>query len=159
MPTHAKHFLLPGALFAPREPHLVQTVLGSCVSVCLIDPKLGYAGMNHFMLPVWKGEGLASPKYGNVAMDELLRKMLSMGCSQNRLVAKVFGGSDLLDNSYKIGDRNVEVAMHALEQQKIAVVARSVGGKMGRKLVLDTHSGGVTMRWIDNPGGVTRVGG
>jgi chemotaxis protein CheD len=156
MLAHVKHYLLPGGLFATREPHLVQTVLGSCVSVCLIDPQLGYAGINHFMLPVWKGDGLASPKYGNVAMDELLRKMLSMGCSQHRLVAKVFGGSDLLHNSYKIGDRNVEVALHSLEQQKITVVARSVGGKLGRKLVLDTQSGGVSMHLINNTRGAAR---
>jgi chemotaxis protein CheD len=159
MLTHAKHFLLPGTLFASREPYQVQTVLGSCVSVCLIDPTLGYAGINHFMLPLWKGEGLASPRYGNIAMGDLLDNMLAMGCTKQRLVAKVFGGADMLDNSFKIGDRNVEVALSMLEQQKIAVVASSVGGKHGRKLTLDTQSGGVTMRWIDKSGGATRVAG
>lgn len=28
-----------------------STVLGSCVAVCLLDPLVGVAGMNHFMLP------------------------------------------------------------------------------------------------------------
>ena len=33
------------------EPAVVRTVLGSCIAVCLRDPRARIGGMNHFMLP------------------------------------------------------------------------------------------------------------
>jgi len=64
------HFLYPAALFASRTPHMVTTILGSCVAICLYDPILKFGGINHYMLPLWNGQGLASPKYGNIAIEK-----------------------------------------------------------------------------------------
>src|SRR5258708_2971389 len=89
-----KHYLLPSPIFSAREPYIVDTILGSCVAVCLYDVKLKFGGMNHYMLPLWNGEGLASPKYGNIANDKLFERMLRLGSSKQNLVAKVFGGSN-----------------------------------------------------------------
>ncbi|HEX2974864.1 MAG TPA: chemotaxis protein CheD, partial [Bacteroidales bacterium] len=59
----ASHFLYPSTLFVSREPVIVNTILGSCVAVCLYDTLLKYGGINHYMLPLWNGQGLASPKF------------------------------------------------------------------------------------------------
>jgi hypothetical protein len=56
------HYLVAGTLFAHEKRYMVTTVLGSCVSVCLWDGILNRVGINHYMLPFWKGDGLASPK-------------------------------------------------------------------------------------------------
>ena len=58
----SRFFLYPAALFVNKRPHQVTTILGSCVAVCLYDAKLRQGGINHFMLPFWNGQGLASPK-------------------------------------------------------------------------------------------------
>ena len=107
-----KHFLLPSTMFANKISYDITTVLGSCVAVCLYDQKLQFGGMNHFMLPTWNDEGLATPKYGNVAIPRLIDKMLSLGAEKNDLVAKVFGGANSLmaKNIYEVGKRNVHVA-------------------------------------------------
>lgn len=147
-----KHFLYPSTVFAHRAPHVVQTVLGSCVAVCLFDRLGAFGGMNHFMLPLWKGEGLASPKFGNVAMEHLLERMLTSGCNERHLVAKVFGGADVnqsLGNIYRIGSRNVAVAMGFLQDRGIPVTGASTGGAQGRRLVFNTRTGEVTMRLIE----------
>jgi len=39
--------------------------------------------MNHFMLPLWNGEGLATPKYGTIAMEKLLEQVLAIGCKKS----------------------------------------------------------------------------
>lgn len=36
--------ILPGEYFVSREPKVVYTVLGSCISVCLRDPIAGWEG-------------------------------------------------------------------------------------------------------------------
>ena len=143
------HYLLPGNLFAHREGHIVTTVLGSCISVCLWDPIKKIGGINHYMLPLWNGEGLASPKYGNIAISKLIEKMLELGCDKRNLRAKVFGGSEMFKVTnavMNIGERNIVLAQDALNEQKIPIIASDVGGKTGRKIIYDSGTGGVSMK-------------
>lgn len=150
MENRQNHFLYPSALYAAKEPTTVSTILGSCVAVCLYDKINSIGGINHFMLPLWNGQGLASPKYGNIAIEKLLERMLLLGCQKKNLVAKVFGGGEVIETSsqFHIGARNIEVAMAMLAENDIPVVAKSVGGKLGRKLEYDTDTGSVRQRYI-----------
>ncbi len=146
------HFLYPAALFVDRTPHKVHTILGSCVAVCLYDSVLRIGGINHYMLPYWNGQGLASPKYGNIAIDRLVEKMVSLGCLKSNLKAKVFGGGEVIEtinNQFQIGERNIKVAQDLLREHGIATIGSSVGGKLGRKLEFDTQTGEVRMKFIE----------
>lgn len=143
-----KHYLYPSALFAEKTPYLVDTVLGSCVAVCLFDTKLFIGGINHFMLPLWNGNGLASPKYGNIATEKLIEKMLRNGSSTSDLVAKVFGGANQMNSSMEIGARNIEIAKEVLVHHGIQIVAENVGGTVGRKLKYHTGTGQVMMKFL-----------
>lgn len=139
-----KHFLFPGTIFAEPHEYQISTVLGSCVAVCLWDQIACRGGMNHIMLPLWNGEGLATPKYGNIAMEKLLGKVLSIGCHREHLVAKVFGGANVSGTGlevFMIGDRNITLALEMLEEFRIPVVAKDVGGRVGRKIVMNTATG------------------
>ncbi|MBV5305422.1 MAG: chemotaxis protein CheD [Desulfobulbaceae bacterium] len=139
-----KHFLYPGTLFAEPEEYAISTVLGSCVSVCLWDKVARRGGMNHIMLPLWNGEGLATPRYGNIAMDKLLNKVLSIGCRQEHLVAKVFGGANIAGTGlelFMIGDRNITLVFQMLEGFRVPVIAKDVGGRVGRKIIMNTETG------------------
>lgn len=147
----ATHFLYPAAIFASKKQHLVTTVLGSCVGVCLFDTKLKVGGINHYMLPLWNGKGLASPKFGNIAIEKLYDKMLSFGCNEKDIIAKVFGGGEVLETNikhFKIGERNIEIARQVLKELDVRIVASSVGGKLGRKIIYDTGTGNVMHKFI-----------
>ena len=149
MPDIPAHFLYPGTVFAPPVPHRVTTVLGSCVAVCLWDRKAGVGGINHFMIPLWNGEGLSTPRYGNIALDRLLDGMLRLGCRRESLIAKVFGGSALWSNSsglLAVGERNVELARQTLREQGIPILSSQVGGDVGRKIIFNTGTGEVMLR-------------
>ena len=87
-------YLYPSAMAVYNRKVLVHTILGSCVAVCLYDKVLNIGGINHYMLPLWNGEGLSTPKYGNVAIDKLIDKMLANGSRKEHLVAKIFGGGE-----------------------------------------------------------------
>ncbi len=134
------------------EPCEITTILGSCVAVCIVDPVRAIGGINHYMLPLWNGSGLESPKYGNVAIDKLISKILVLGCNPRNLVAKVFGGGEVLsvqsNTQYNIGLRNVEIALEILEEKNIPVVSSSLGGKLGRKIIFRTHTGEVKHYFI-----------
>lgn len=144
-------YLLPSLLFAHTEPHCVQTVLGSCVAVCLFDTVLKQGGINHYMMPWWDGVGLASPKYGDVAVESVIDQMLSLGSNKRNLIAKVFGGASQHEHCstiFQIGARNIVTAEKILAEQSIPIVANSVGGVLGRKLVYHTGSGKVFLKYL-----------
>jgi len=145
------HFLYPAELYVSKAPYQINTILGSCVTVCLYDPVLNIGGMNHFMLPYWNGQGLASPKYGNIANEKLLDKMISLGCNKNHLKAKIFGGGEVIETQivqFHIGARNIELARLFLEEKKIPLISSSVGGKLGRKIEFLTSSGEVRQKYV-----------
>lgn len=147
-PDIKTHYLFPGTIFAHREQHLVTTVLGSCVAVCIWHPKAEVGGINHYLLPLWNGEGLPTPKYGNVAIIRLIEKVRAIA-GEGELVAKVFGGASMwarTEGALAVGERNVELALHVLAEEKIKIVSQDVWGEMGRKIIFDTRTGSVLLR-------------
>ncbi|MHB8708240.1 MAG: chemotaxis protein CheD [Desulfuromonadales bacterium] len=143
-----RHYLYPGTLFAHREPHLVTTVLGSCVSVCLWDQTARIGGINHYLLPLWNGEGLPTPKYGNIAIAKLVEKVQALGAG-SKLIAKVFGGASMwekTDGLLAVGQRNIELAVELLDQQRIPVISSDLGGPVGRKIIFHTGDGTVLLK-------------
>ena len=151
MEQRETHFLYPAALYASRTPTTVSTILGSCVAVCLFDRVLKVGGINHYMLPLWNGQGLASPKYGNIAIDKLVEKLEQLGCRRGNLDAKIFGGGEVIETAthFHIGARNIDQAIVQLKELGIPIIARSVGGKNGRKIEYDTETGSVRQRYIE----------
>ena len=109
--------LLPGEYYVTRHAEIVATVLGSCVSACVRDTRLNIGGMNHFMLPhdgsngesAWSAETGAATRYGNIAMDRLIRDILDLGGRREDLEIKLVGGGRVLaEVTSDIGARNIE---------------------------------------------------
>jgi chemotaxis protein CheD len=147
-----ENFIYQGGLQVLQGSGVLKTVLGSCVSVCLWDFRRSIGGMNHYMLDVWNGKSLATPRYGNIAMPQLLELMENHGSRKQDLLAKVFGGSALMgyERAGGVGERNVNFALEWLEQQRIPVKAQSLGGLQGRKIRFHVDTGLVQMKKIQN---------
>ncbi len=146
-----KHFLYPGAIYVSPEPSVITTILGSCIAICLYDPVLQVGGMNHFMLPLWNGQGLASPRYGNIAIEKLIRNLEAMGCKKANLKAKAFGGAEIIATNisqFMIGERNIKLAKDILHEEGIPIVSSSTGGKLGRKIIFNTQTGEVRQKYV-----------
>lgn len=145
-----KHYLYPGKIFSSKKPHVVDTILGSCVAVFLWDPVLQFGSINHYMLPLWNNEGNPSFKYGNIAIPELIARMQKMGSNKNNIKAKIFGGSGIGHSNavFNIGRRNIILAQEVLKNEKIPIVSFSVGGRLGRKVIFYSASGDVMISYI-----------
>ncbi len=103
------------------------------------------------MLPLWNGEGIPVPKYGNIAIRKLIDKMVARGSQKKNLKAKIFGGSNLGQSSsglMNVGERNIVVAHDILEEEKIPIVSSDLSGGEGRRLLFFTDSGLVRIRKI-----------
>ena len=141
----AKAYLHPGQLFVSADGYAVTTILGSCVAVCLWDPVTKIGGINHFLLPNFSGDGIASPRYGNIAIKELLYRLAQLGSQKHNLLAKMFGGACVLDafrqRQHHLGTKNIETAQELLKSESIPVIGHDVGGQRGRKLIFHTDDG------------------
>jgi chemotaxis protein CheD len=146
--------ILPGEYFVSREPMIVYTVLGSCVSACVRDPLLGVGGMNHFMLPAPKGDGRSdswgeSARYGSYAMEMLINEILKRGGRKDRLEVKVFGAGRIYEGGLDVGAGNAAWMLAFLEREGFQPITTDLGGNWPRKVYYFTESGRVLLKRIE----------
>ncbi|MGQ8338491.1 chemotaxis protein CheD [Sunxiuqinia sp. A32] len=151
MAKYEKYYLQPSGVYVVAHDCLIHTVLGSCVAVCLYDPENAIGGMNHYMLPLWNGDGLESPRYGNVAIYKLIEEMIKLGVKKENIVAKIFGGGKILNdiNTFHVGERNIAIAYKILGEEGIPVLASSTGGDRGRKIIFRSSTGEVLQKYLN----------
>lgn len=137
-------YLYIGQYFASRDPVIIQTILGSCVSVCFYDPVTRIGGMNHIL---YSGEGKVpyddNARYGINAMELLINEMVGLGAVRSRLIAKVFGGGNMFnfDQKNQQGIRNTDFVINFLGTDGIRLVAQDTGGRFSRRLIFHTDTG------------------
>ena len=132
---------------------IIETLLGSCVAVCLIDPVEKIGGMNHILLPgeACIGRCDAVSRYAVNAMELLINKMMSLGASRNRLKAKVFGGAHVIpciSEENGVGKRNAGFVLQFLQVESIPILSRDVGGRNTRRIYFRTDTGEVFLKRI-----------
>jgi chemotaxis protein CheD len=143
--------ILPGQYHAAREG-AITTVLGSCVSTCLWDPLTQIGGMNHFMLPgdtaAPDSPWAASARFGVYAMEVLINDMLRLGADRRRMVAKVFGGAQLLAgfDRLDVGAKNSEFVLEFLKVEGIRVLAQDLLDVCPRKVHFCIDNGKVQVK-------------
>lgn len=140
------YFLQPGFIFLPTKPTIISTVLGSSVSVCLYDRKRKAGGMNHFQLPDIQDRLHTTARYGNVATLNLINMMLDDGSKIEHLEAQLLGGAFNPEIYPKdIGWDNIMAAKKILSKKQIGIVSEDVGGRIGRKIVFNTHTNEISV--------------
>ena len=150
-PRIASRFLQPGQLVIATDPMQVTTILGSCVAVCMFDTTKRVGGINHFMLPLGSGRMTSSPRFGDVAMNELLDGLRKVGARLPFIQARVFGGASMfseMKQAATLGQKNVELALDFLARFGIDVIEIDTGGSRGRKLIYRTDEGTVCLKSI-----------
>ncbi len=145
--------VLPGDFYASKAPMVVYTVLGSCISACILDPVSKVGGMNHFMLPAPKGDGRhdswgESARYGSYAMEMLINTIMKLGGCKDRLEVKIFGGAKLFESSRNVGENNIEWAINYIETEGLNLLKQDTGDLYPRKIYYFTETGRVLMKKI-----------
>ncbi len=147
-----------GGYYASKEPAVIKTVLGSCISVCLFENKLKFGGMNHFMLPEMKEwenpeDDYNHTRYGLFAMEVLINEIIKLGGKKENLTAKIFGGGHVLasgsTNVLKVPDKNIAFAKKFLSDERIPIVSEDVGGNWPRKVFFFNTENKVLMKKIE----------
>lgn len=143
--------VLPGEFYVSSQDEVISTVLGSCVSTCIRDPRLRIGGLNHFMLPkepdaVSSGEAL---RYGCFAVERLLNELFKLGAERGSLEVKVFGGGRMINGVGDIGQANVAFVREYLADEGLTIVSEDVGGGWARRIRYFPVSGRVLLKRLE----------
>lgn len=150
-------YLHPGQAYISADPVQISMILGSCAGICLYDRRQGIGGATHYMLPQWEGPGVPSTRYGDVALDVLIKQFQIHGSSLRDLEAKIFGGACMFQafrpengGEDHIGLRNIHMALQTFSRLGIAIAVRDTGGENGRKIKMQSDTGSVVVSVIRN---------
>jgi chemotaxis protein CheD len=143
MQTPLKHLMI-GQMILTNEPMIISTVLGSCISVCLLCPEQNAGGIIHYALPTHVAQ-LKDPhhlRYGDYAINKLVEELKQLThLTENSFEAKIVGGAWAADPKADIGQENIQMAHQELKRLGIKIVSKDVGGKLGRKILYHIPSG------------------
>jgi chemotaxis protein CheD len=142
------YFLNPGYIFVSLEPHLIHTVLGSCIAVCLWDSYHKFGGMSHYINSKILGQD-RNVKFGEVAIPYLIKLMRGFGSKENQIRAHIVGGGEHPNFSSPIGAENANLADKLLADYHIEVLSRDVKGQFGRKVVFNSGTGEILISKIN----------
>jgi chemotaxis protein CheD len=116
------------------------------------DPAVRVGGMLHYMLP----DSQLSPEkarrspgmFCDTGVPMLFRTAYELGAAKHRLIVKVAGGSQLLDEAgiFNIGKRNYLALRKLLWKNGVLISAESVGGSLSRTLKLNVATGEVSVK-------------
>jgi chemotaxis protein CheD len=142
-------FLKPGEFHITSKPMILETLVGSCVCVCLYNFKNGWAAMNHFLSdrPANKNDNNIG-KYGSTSTRHVIDKLMSIDNALFHYRAMVFGGASVIKTvglKSDIGSRNIDIALQILTDAHIRIIKMEISGKRGRRVTFNTEDG--TVRW------------
>jgi chemotaxis protein CheD len=131
---------------------LVTYSLGSCLGVTIFDPVIKAGGLLHLMLPdasIDPAKAANSPyMFVNTGVPRLFQAVCNFGADRRRLVIKVAGGSQLLDEKgiFNIGERNIKALSALLARNGYSIQAKDVGGVSSRTIRLDLTTGKLAIK-------------
>ncbi len=142
--------LYVGDVAASQSPAVLDTLLGSCVAVCMYDPVMRSGGMNHILLPNCR-MGDKSPRSGIHAMELLINELMKLGGDRRRFVAKAFGGGNVMNGlkMRSIGDSNAKFVRDFLALEGIPLVSERLGGNHAVHVYFRTDTGKATVHTVD----------
>jgi chemotaxis protein CheD len=139
-----------GEVAASQSPVVLDTLLGSCVAVCMYDPMLRAGGMNHILLPKCQA-GDKSSRCGVHAMELLINELMKLGGEKKRFIAKAFGGANVMPGlkMAPVGEGNAMFVRQFLATERIPLVAERMGGNHAVRLYFHSDTGKAYVHSVD----------
>jgi len=157
-------FLQPGEYFIGDRGFRLRTLLGSCVSISLWEPRRRIGAMCHFLLASRpRGvEATLDGRYGEEVIELMVQDLARQGVAASDCQAKLFGGGNMFTATPQwhgpdIGRRNGEAARELLRVRGIAVRSEHLFGHGHRQIIFSIDSGYVWVRQITPPAAPTQL--
>ena len=139
------------------DDQLGTVALGSCVAVCLWEPKVRVAGLLHFLLPessLNQGRAEREPGvFADTGIARLFHSAYALGAQKKRCQVRLVGGAEIgghkadgREGLFNVGRRNVLAARAVLWRNGVLVEGEDVGGTAPRTLTISAADGRITVK-------------
>jgi chemotaxis protein CheD len=154
------HYLKPGEVYVARDPALITTVLGSCISVTMHHRPTGLSIICHAVLPRRNEarkrdeDGRDIFQYVDSSIEWMASQFEQAGIKAAAVEVKMFGGAAMFPETRDrardlgVGRKNIDIAMELLKKIRMSPTAWNVGGSQGRKIIFSSLTGEVLARFI-----------
>ena len=123
-----------------KDTLLFSTAIGSCIAVAALETNALVGGIAHIMLPGKSPENPEKPhtRYAHDGFSALLESVRSMGGAIENLNICIAGGANVLNSpDDSICRENVASVLEQCERYNLPVVARSLGGYLRRRVMVN----------------------
>lgn len=149
-----KAVIYPGQIIVTQNPLEIHSSLGSCVEVVLHDPVRRITGVSIYVQSHPDSEQHAqTARYGCYSLPNTLEKMVRLGAVPERFLARVLGGSWVVDTQSRassVGKKNIDFALSWLRQVRIPIVSSELGGCRARRVIVSSASFSVKLSLLAN---------
>ncbi len=154
-----RFYLKPGEIYKSNKPEIIETVLGSCVAVIMYSVEKKFCMVSHAVLPTAKHylerKKINEFKYVDTSISGMLREIENLNIVKEQIKVKLFGGAEVfsVNTGHKsVGGQNIALAMEILNEEKLKIIASDVGGNLGRKIIVASHTGEVLLTRLGKTG-------
>lgn len=129
-----------------RKPSetIITHSLGSCLGLAAWDPKARVGGLIHCLLPKSSIREVSNPfMYVNLGVPQMIRNMVSLGCTKASLVFMAAGCGRMIhiQNQFDTGAQNLMMLEALFAKNGVALAAKDVGGSIPRTMALHMDTG------------------
>ncbi|HDS15372.1 MAG TPA: chemotaxis protein CheD [Proteobacteria bacterium] len=134
------------------EDTLVTYSLGSCIGLAVYDPVARVGGLLHYMLPdssINEEKAIKNPAmFANKGIPLLFKQCYGLGADKKRMIVKVAGGSQIMDDSgtFNIGKRNYAILRKIFWKNNVMIEAEDVGGACNRTMYFQIADGRINLK-------------
>jgi len=139
-----------GEMTVAREDGVLRTLLGSCIGLAMYDRATRVGGLAHIVLPQSRGRDEPPGKFVDTCIPALMREMRTLAGRPIRPEARIAGGANMFATTVTdtVGRRNIEACERLLGELGIPLKSRHCGGEKGRRMMLDSNTGVVTIEIV-----------
>jgi chemotaxis protein CheD len=147
----ARHVVGIGEFAVSKDPgdRIVTHALGSCIAVCIYEPRSGVGGLLHFLLPdanINPERARTQPAaFANSGLPLLFQAAYELGLEKSRCRVRLVGGADVAraegTSLLNVGKRNLLAARNILWKNGLLVEAEATGGSTARSVSLQLSDG------------------
>jgi chemotaxis protein CheD len=152
-------YVQPGESHLVTTPSVLRTVLGSCVGVAFLIPRIGVGALCHPMLPAYPANPAdrcreAGRRYVDFAIRDLASQFGARGVEPAEVRVKIFGGGDVLpamssSSRPTVGKLNCQAALRVLDECGFRILASSLRGNSGINIRFNTETGEVLLKRLN----------
>lgn len=132
-----------GQAMVGSDSDALRVTLGSCVGLCLIQPRRSIFGAAHILLPTRSGTATGpDSRFADTAVGYLM-KLMEIPKRTRDMVAFIAGGAALFSSQKQrtnVGATNAETLEQSLDAHRIRIVGRDLGGAHSRQLLVNGPS-------------------